>query len=183
MVLTGAQACRYLHTQKDAVITQTLVNRIYSADTFKGFRLPEGNMCEDEAVIYKLLYSCNKIGVSYKYLYAYYQTSDSVMRADFSKKHLIYLDILEERISFYKEKDEQELYELTLKSKCYALQDYYCKCKEAFPQETELYTNMRQEFLKTYPQAIKSKYIPLKSKLCLLTMRISPKLYRKLRGQ
>lgn len=181
-ILSGTDACKHLHTQKELLITQTLVNRLYSYSIFEKFRLPEGNMCEDEAVIYKLLYNCDRVLTSYKYLYAYYQTQSSVMRDSFSKRHLIYLSILEERLSYYKDKNEKELYELTIKNKCYALQDYYCKCKRKYPEEQALYMGMRKQFCELFPIAIKAKAIPIKSKLSLIIMRIVPLIYEKVKG-
>lgn len=73
-------------------------NKIYHRSLFKTIRYPVGKINEDEFTSYKLYKLANKVTITDKCLYYYYQRSDSIMNKPFSYKNLAKLEAYEERI-------------------------------------------------------------------------------------
>lgn len=86
-----------------------VTRKLYKASFFQDFRFPEGRLHEDEFTTYKLIYNARKIVWSNCVLYFYRQREGSIMHTAPSAKSIgDKLDALYEKISFFKENDEQE---------------------------------------------------------------------------
>ena len=84
-------------------------NKLYKKELFDGIRFPENFLNEDEATTYKLLYKAGIVSYTPEALYNYFQRESSIMHDDFSKRYGFFIDILKERITFFKEKGENVL--------------------------------------------------------------------------
>lgn len=84
---------------------QTVVpwGKLYDKKLWKDIRFPEGKICEDEYVIYKVLLESENLYITDKVLYAYYQNPDSVMNVCWSLKRMDAVDAHCERYTFFKD--------------------------------------------------------------------------------
>lgn len=85
-------------------------NKLYKRELFKNIRFPVGRLHEDEAVTYRLLYEAKKIMYIKKSYYFYVERKGSIMASAFNKKRFDLFDAYIERLKFYKENNEKELY-------------------------------------------------------------------------
>ena len=88
----------------DGGVFNYVCNKIFSAQLFDGLRFPLGRLAEDQGFTYKLIHKANKIYVTDKPLYNYYQRSDSISSSRYyprviKDRHELWLD----RLSFIKE--------------------------------------------------------------------------------
>ena len=91
----------------------TAWGKIYKSSLFENIRYPHGKYHEDEFTTYKLLYSAKKVIFTEDRLYFYYVNPESIIQSSFSEKHLDALDAFVERTSFFLEKKEKALAELS----------------------------------------------------------------------
>ena len=89
-------------------------NKLYNIELFKDIRYPKGKIHEDEFTTYKLLYLAKRVAISNRKLYYYRYNQNSITNKQFNEKRLDVIDALEERIEFFKNRNEIELYENTL---------------------------------------------------------------------
>lgn len=59
-------------------------SKIFNRSLFGNSRFPEGIICEDEFVVYKLFFAQEKVAFFPEALYAYYQSNDSITRKKWS---------------------------------------------------------------------------------------------------
>ena len=79
-------------------------NKMFSARLFKDLdmRFPVGKLHEDTFMIYQILFHASKTVFIDKPLYYYVQTSNSIMRSEFDKRHLDVYEALEQAKEFAK---------------------------------------------------------------------------------
>lgn len=145
------------------------VAKIYKRSLLCEIRFPPGKLNEDEAFSWRAAYQAERIVISSRKLYYYYQNPESI---SYNKNNYLSLDliyILKDRLKFFENK-EQSLYEQSAAHLCKSLILFYCRVQkvkrgESLPQDTHLL------FLKYYPIAIKSKYVRLRSKAIIFTFK------------
>jgi glycosyltransferase involved in cell wall biosynthesis len=87
-------------------------NKLYKKYLFEGITYPDGRIHEDEARTHALLYKANKIAfVDYPYYY-YFQRKDSIVGQKVSKANLQLLDAYLDKLIFYRENNEKELWSM-----------------------------------------------------------------------
>lgn len=82
--------------------------KLYKKSAIGMIRFPEGKINEDDATYYKFAYNCKRICILENRMYYYYMSPNSTMRNN-DKPRLDFLSIYEERISFFKEKNDEFL--------------------------------------------------------------------------
>lgn len=70
--------------------------KLYKRELFKEIRYPEGMYYEDLAVIYRILDLCNKVVVSKKQKYFYFQRKNSTMNLQFNLKKMQRIQVVNE---------------------------------------------------------------------------------------
>lgn len=181
-IISGTEAIKSIYGEMNGEITIVSTCKLYSAKLFDGYRFKKGIIHEDEELVWKLLYGAEKIAVTQAQLYGYYMSSDSIMRGGFDERSTVMLDILKERAVRFKEDNAAEIYDLTLKTRCYILNMFYCKYKKYMPEKKAVAESVKEEFKEIYKQVKKSKYISAKSKRSLLIMNYFPTVYGKIKG-
>lgn len=181
-IISGTEAIKSIYGEMNGEITIVSTCKLYSAKLFDGYRFKKGIIHEDEELVWKLLYGAEKIAVTQAQLYGYYMSSDSIMRGGFDERSTVMLDILKERAVRFKEDNAAEIYDLTLKTRCYILNMLYCKYKKYMPDKNAAAESVKEEFKEIYKQVKKSKYISAKSKRSLLIMNYFPTVYGKIKG-
>lgn len=87
------------------------VARLYPKAVFEKKRFPEGKICEDLFLIPSILFDASRLAVVDSTLYYYYQSENSTMRKEWSRKRLDEVAASEELIRFMSGKNSFRLVE------------------------------------------------------------------------
>ena len=168
-----------------------LWDKIYKRSCFDGVRLPEGRIYEDNATVYKILYEASQVVVTDSILYYYFINENSTVNQCFKIKHLDWLIVVEEMISFFAEHQETEM--LSWANNCYlnSLADLLRKSRENrldTVTQKQLYNKLYHQYLiekkkypiniYTYPMVMEELF-PNKTKFLWIKDNIKSKLKRK----
>ena len=177
-IITGRKAIEIIYGSGPKLLSIVACGKLFGKNCFQKWRFREGIIHEDEELMWKLLYECNRIAVTQQIVYAYFMTANSIMRGGFSPERLVYLDILAERAAFFEKKQEKRLFELTQKTRCYALFDLYIPSRDAGDKNAQISASLKKEFNSLFPDAIKMKAVNRKAKVSLFLMRFAPPIYK-----
>lgn len=166
----------------DRVYKVTIWGKIYSSFLFDDFKFREGEIYEDDASYYIFVDKAKKIAVLNETLYYYYMSENSVMRNDKKDISNAFIEIYEERIQYFKEKDEVELLDGTYDRFCLVLM---LNISASFQHKNNL--KDREKWIALFKQYYslikKSKFISKKDKAMFLLFRVSPKIAGKIIGK
>lgn len=83
-VLTRREALEILYGVKEEPYVQEVVvwNKLYKKSVLNTIVFPEGKLHEDEFTTHKILYNCDSIAISNRYIHGYMQTKNSIMRKE-----------------------------------------------------------------------------------------------------
>ena len=150
-----------------------LYGRLYKATLFKEIRARDV-FYVDEDLTYKLFYKAKKTAFTDKKMYYYFQSPNSMTRND---RHWIstdFMEILEDRIQFFDDKEE-ELLELSWEYYCIALMLIYMKCRRD-PLNQNNREEFRDAFLRAYQRVMQNHITPRRDKLMLTLFFMAPRL-------
>lgn len=180
-IYTSEEMVKNLYNEK-YVETVIVCDKLYDITLFKNIKFPKGKINEDEAITYKLFYEAESICTTNLKLYFYRKNLNSITNSKFTLKNLYYLSVLKERDEFFKEKGNECLVILNLKTYFYSLVKSYCKCKLYIKDSADIRRKIKVEYKKVYKVLISSQVVKLKTK-CLLTFAgILPMFYYKCFG-
>ncbi len=151
--------------------------KILKKSLFDNLRYTVGRICEDEAIIHRILHRCKKIVAINEILYHYRQIPTSVSHT-VSPKRLDALYAFYDRFFFYKENKIQNS-NVVLNTYFWNLDNYYFKVEknaESAPRLRECLKNTR----KLMPYYLRVKDISLKERLLKLVFCISPSSYERI---
>ena len=158
--------------------TVVVWNKIYKRELFNDIRFPKGKYHEDEFTTYKLLYKANKIVDLNLPLLYYRQRDGSIMNSKFNIKRLDALEAFNERLAFYKEKNLDELQQVTLAQILYFTNLFYIKIKDSdIDDKYEILKLLRQGIKKDYILFMENKYVSLKQKILLTIFVLNKEIY------
>lgn len=100
-------------------------NKLYQKELFNDTRYPNGRLHEDEFTTYKLLYLVEKVSWIDEPLYYYYQNVEGIIRSKWNERRLDLYDAYEERVDFFRSKNEQNYYNKELKRLFMAYYEFY----------------------------------------------------------
>lgn len=161
-----------VETRMKDFISVIACNKIYKRTLFHDIQYPVGRKFEDEATTYKLVYRAKKIARTTKKMYFYRQREGSITQSTLTEKALNDKTLaFRERISFFKEKQEDRYESFTKAKYCILL---ISAIKETFikndiNKQKEIYADV----FEIYKDIIKKK-IPIKYKLFLTAYIICP---------
>lgn len=158
-------------------------NKMYAKELFKDIRFPVGKIHEDEFTTYKLIYFSKKVTIICNPLYNYRQNNDSIMGKKFSIKRLDLLEALEQRIQFFKEKNEKDLYENVVRVYIKQLRMYYIKTRKYISNSNKIQKEIIEKYKEINFEIKKIKKISFKEKFKSLMFIISPKIYYLLKSK
>lgn len=148
-------------------------NKMYLLDSFKNIKFPKGKIHEDEYTTYKIVYDLNRISITSQILYHYRQTLNSITGKKYNIKRLDILEALEERADFFKEKNEQQLYTLTLIFYLAVIKKHYILVKQYIENSKKI----QKKMLKKYRNVHNKLKMNLKEKIKSLFFYIFPNVY------
>ena len=152
-------------------------NKLYSANLFDDIRYPVGKIHEDEFVAPKILYNVDNIAIVKEYLYNYRKNQNSIMGKIFKIERLDVLEAYEERLKFFEQKGEKELYELTMKTYLGKIRELYIKTQKYIEDSEGIRKKLLSKYRENYRCALSFKYIDSISKIKMTVFYISPKLH------
>lgn len=121
---TDVEEVTRIQALNNRIYKVSIWGKIYARHIFDGFRFREGEIYEDDASYYIFIDRADKIAVLHETLYYYFMSANSVMRNDKKDKSMAFLDIYEERIRYFKDRENQELLDGTY--------DRYCLVSAAY---------------------------------------------------
>lgn len=152
-------------------------NKMYAKELFENIRFPVGKIHEDEFTTYKIFYSVDRISLLSDCLYNYRQTNESIIGKKFNKKRLNLLEALEERMDSFKNRNEIDLYEKTLKFYIEQLRLYYIKVKKYIENSKEIQQDIKRKYKIEYKKFMKVKEKTFKEMLKAKIFYFCPDLY------
>ncbi len=163
---------------KENVKTIVVWNKLYKKYIYENLRFPEGKINEDEFITYKAFYNCKRnIAVINEKLYYYRFNSESIMGSKFNVKRLDALEALKERKTFYKEKNEEELYEKSVAYYQNALKKYYILVRENIENPKNYFTKIKKESKKNLKDYMKLKNVNTIEKIKMRLFFCVPNIY------
>lgn len=156
-------------------------NKMYSIELFEKIKYPVGKIHEDEYVTYKILYYIDKVSIVNEYLYCYRQNDNSITGKKFNIQRLDVLEAFEERLTFFEEKNEKELYELTLKAYLEKLVRCYMQMKKYIEETKSMEIELIKKYRKNYIKILKSKKMTTFSKIKMFCFYSLPNIYYNLK--
>lgn len=78
----------------------SLWGKLFEAGLFEGIFFPEGQLCEDTAVTYKVLARAGRIAFNHRVCYFYYQREGSIMNSDYLQKKMMLVDFAAECVDY-----------------------------------------------------------------------------------
>lgn len=156
-------------------------NKMYLIDLFKNLKYPKGKIHEDEFITYKILYNTDKIAIIDDYLYNYRQNNNSIMGKKFNIKRLAILEALEERLEFFFDREDEQLYKLTLMAYLQKIRESYINTKKYISNSKSIQIDLIKKYRNTYKAILKFKDIKKELGLKMFLFYILPELYYKIK--
>ena len=179
IAMSGREAC---HAQLlDSTGNATVVwNKLYKASLFNGIRFPVGKQHEDEFVTHRVLWSAASFSSVSQPLYFYRQRSNSIMGSGFNAGTQDAFEALEQRASFYRLQEDEELAVLCEAVLCNRIGTALDGVEAYDPDGASMWSAKRDSLLKSL---LTSPYIGAKKKLSLLLQRMMPKVFARIKGR
>jgi len=150
-IFNNKEMINRIYNEESYIKTVIVWNKLYKTSLFKDIRFPKGKIHEDEFTTYKLYWnSNNRIAVTNKKLYYYRYNQESIMGSKFSLRRLDYIQALEERLKFFKNKNQIDLYDKTLELYAYRLIEYYNLIKKYVANSKIEQKELLRKFKKNY---------------------------------
>lgn len=113
-VILNNQSANESLSKFNDIVTNLAWDKVYKIELFDDITYPEGKIHEDEYTTYKIIYKVNKMAVINKINYYYRQRANSIKSSKFNIKRIEALEAYEQRMLFYKQNDEEILYDNTV---------------------------------------------------------------------
>lgn len=151
-------------------------NKLYRSKLIKEFRYPLGRKHEDEFIIHKLLYRCNKVTYINKELYYYYQRENSIMNSKLSIKDIDKVYFYLDRIKFFNSINNKQLKEKSTYNFVIGYFDLYAKVKYILKDECSR-KRLKKLIIKNYHYICTSNRFSVKEKLAILIFILNERYY------
>lgn len=161
----------------DNIELDVVWNKLYRRELFQYAVFPEGRIYEDFATTYKLYYVAEKIAVTKEPLYYYFMSESSITRRGFYPQKFDFILTYEERLEFFRNYSEWEIFRDTLYSYFFALIRFYYICRKNCREMKEKQRELREKIRRTYRELKKEKRISHISKLKVIIAHYLPVVY------
>lgn len=152
--------------------------KIFKKSLFDDVRFCVGRIYEDEIIIHRLLYKCDRIVVIEDILYHYRQVSGSVSHT-IKANRLDWIYALYDRYFFYIQHGLQEYSNHVLKAYFWHLDEFFFKVEKTEESKARLKECLKNT-RKLLPHYFKEKDISVKEKIMRTVFCISPSLYKRI---
>lgn len=151
-------------------------NKLYRRGIWDRLRFPEGFIHEDEAVIHRVIRSCQKIAVIPEPLYYYRQLPSSITGQGIGIQSADKLFAFADRIAFSSERNWIKLSEHAMQEYIYAFFELYYRFTRTDENE-KYFRRMDDSLKKALPYILKSQSVSLRHKVYLTAIRVNPQIY------
>lgn len=152
-------------------------NKLYKKELFSDIRYPKGRIYEDLATTHKVLYKANLISECNDKMYAYYMSDNSITRKKYSLRHFECENMAQnERLEFFKNTGNIELYNKALISIQRNRIANYCKCCLELADCKEEQNNLLTIIRRDEKKIRNWKNMDFQDKILFALFRISPML-------
>ena len=155
--------------------------KIYCSHIFKDFRFQEGIIYEDDASYYIFVDRAHRLALLDETLYYYYMSENSVMRNDKKDKSTAFIGIYEDRIRYFRERNNQELLDGSYDRFCLVLM-LSLAASYAHGNNCGDRKQLWTLYKKYYHSTMQAKTIGMKDKLMFTCFRIAPHLVGRIIG-
>lgn len=150
---------------------------LYNKNCFVNAKFPVGILHEDVALVYKIMYEAERVAYTNIKFYFYRKRSNSIITECFNEKRLVIIDIIEDQIAFYKERNEMELLNKAYYSYYSVLLDCAWKVKKISDGK-----KIRKQIICKYRENIinfvKIDFLQFKTKLLLIISFLFPDVWK-----
>ena len=127
-------------------------NKLYHRSLFSEIRFPIGKLHEDVATSYKIFYSAKKIVSFLKPMYFYRQVPTSITGKPYSLKRLDTLEHVRDIVSFFKERDEYDIYGVALCKLIFTLNSTIIEVREHIADSDEIQADLKGEMRERFDE-------------------------------
>lgn len=150
----------------DILFMNVAWNKLYKKEVFLEEKFPEGMLYEDFVLNAHVMYKCEKIAVCHQKLYHYRRTDNSITISKFTEKKLDVLKQIENRMLFFEEIGEKEIYNRFLQEYEVMNLKYYYRCKKNdIPNKLSICCELRKKYKSYFLSTIKAKENKLLKKI------------------
>lgn len=151
--------------------------KLYKREIFNDIRYPKGRIHEDVAVVYKVLYNACTIAVTDLKLYYYYVNPESIMRSEYSIKHLDILDNMYDSYKYFINKREEKIAYIVLKDYIDTILSEYKNIYNSEINSRVLRKQLINKYKAEYKKVIKESDLDLARRFKYRIYRYCPILY------
>ena len=141
------------------------VNKLYKRKLFENIRFPYGKYHEDEYIMPLILDEATIIVYTDISLYFYLQRDTSTMGKMFNRTRLDALEAYELRVKLFKHDKYIDIYPKACKAYLDHLIKYYYLLKIFYPEENNMFDDLKKRFDWFFKNEMNSKVLPLKTHL------------------
>ncbi len=184
--ISNIDALRNLYKNDSYLETVVTWNKLYKKSLFDGIQFPEGKLNEDEFTTHKLLYKSKKVVLVDKKLYYYRKTPDSITNSKVTIRRLDKLEAVKERMNFFENTGNRELYEKTLVRYGDLLRGSFLMCKYLIDNNEQILSDIDNEYKRMFKQYVNNKYLSFEKKILGFIFYFNPDLcsnIQKMRGK
>lgn len=175
---SGREMLRRMNMDADGAYT-VVWNKLWRRELLEDCFFPVGRQHEDEFFTWRVYWRAASCAVTDAPLYYYRRREDSIMDRGFSPRSLDAVDALQERAETLRAEGDEELAVLTEAVLCHRLRGMMRDIRRALPAKRGEYRRLMGQ---AYRTVLRSGDVDRKKKISLTVQRISPALYRVLRG-
>lgn len=147
---SGREACKKIYiSDNDALSMVTLWGKLIPRNAFKNIRFPVGRVHEDQFIIYKILYKCQKCIEIKEPLYGYRYNPTGIINSTFSNKRYDDIWAMDQAIDFYKKNNDMELVKAASKLRESLIAKYSIMARKA-----KIYKNVPTQYKMSIRNAI-----------------------------
>ncbi|MCR4635495.1 MAG: glycosyltransferase [Butyrivibrio sp.] len=151
-------------------------NKLYKRECIGNIRYDVGIIHEDEATTFKFLYNAEKIAFGSEVGYYYFSRNDSITSQAYSKKNLDILIAYENRLNFYKEHKERELYDRECQFYLSEILNQYGKAKSFIKGDDDILNMLKEKYRIAYKNSYRKNW-PFSRRVMYIIFLVFPYLY------
>ena len=126
-------------------------NKIYKRSLFEDIKYPVGKICEDNAIIHRIVHKAGKIKWINEPLYVYRERQGSIMKRAFSEKRMDDFYSQLDRLYFMEDKTENSKLKRLMTTRCLnAGREYWCKIRKmrvwSKQQQEKVFKDIKQAY-------------------------------------
>lgn len=150
-IYSGREACKKMYiSDNDALSMVTLWGKLIPKNMFNNIRFPIGRIHEDQFILYKILYKCEKCIEIKKQLYGYRHNPTGIINSNFSNSRYDDILAMDQAIDFYKKQDDKELVQAASRLRESLIAKYSIMARKA-----KKYKNIPEPYKMSLKNAIK----------------------------